>query len=572
LQNEASSARQRWARLTDLFDEWVELPAEQRADRLRELQRSEPELAERLRVMLDADADADPLLREGSAIDVPGAAQALVEQLIPGQEQTDPWPRMQALARRRLQPPERVGPYRLVERLGIGGMGEVWLGERDDGSFDQRVAIKLVAYPGRSLAERFERERQILARLQHRSIARLYDGGQTPEGLPYLVMEYVEGLPITDHVRAHRPSLRTLLNLLIDVCEAVDHAHRLMVVHRDLKPSNVLIDGNGQVKLLDFGIAKLLDEGAPALTLGDDQPMTPLYAAPEQILGEPVSASSDVYALGAILYELITGRLPTLREGLPLTQLAEAVSRETVSPPSRVLTESAHGGWSAGELRGDLDLLILTALHADPSRRYPTAAALGEDLRRWMAGLPLRARPDHWAYRMGKFARRHRLPLAGLGLILLSLATGFSLAVSQARLTRDQLQGLQNQLGAERSARALGIRALLAASSTDGTPDARAERLLVTARLARIELATQPLLLAELQLGLAFALLELDQTESARALLGQIDASLRRVEGAPADSTTRAALWQRLAQAWRSAGNPAAEEEALQQSAELDKN
>jgi serine/threonine-protein kinase len=520
--------------------------------------------------MLEADGDADPLLREGSAIDVPGAAQALVEQLNPGLEQTDPWPRMQALARRRLQPPERVGPYRLVERLGIGGMGEVWLGERDDGSFEQRVAIKLVAYPGRSLAERFERERQILARLQHRSIARLYDGGQTPEGLPYLVMEFVEGLPITDHVRQHGPTLETVLGLLIDVCEAVDHAHRLMVVHRDLKPSNVLIDGNAQVKLLDFGIAKLLDEGAPALTLGEDQPMTPLYAAPEQIRGDPVSAASDVYALGAILYELITGRLPTLREGLPLSQLAEAVSHETVAPPSRVLSGSMSERWSAGELRGDLDLLILTALHADPARRYPTAAAFGEDLRRWLAGLPLRARPDHWSYRSGKFIRRHRLPLLGLVLVLLSLATGFSLALSQARLAQSQLDAQQIELDSERSARTLAMRALLSTTST-GDRATRAESLLASASLATEELAGQPGLLAELQLGLALALLDLDQRDHARDLLGQADRQLRTLADEPSDAVLRAALWQRMAQAWRSVGEPAAAQEALLRSAELSK-
>ncbi len=561
-------ARQQWVRLTSLFDQWVELPADERVAHLDELAQSEPKLAERLRVMLDADSDADPLLRQGSAIDVPGAAQALVEQLNPGLEQTDPWPRMQALARRRLQPPERVGPYRLVERLGIGGMGEVWLGERDDGSFEQRVAIKLVAYPGRSLAERFERERQILARLQHRSIARLYDGGQTPEGLPFLVMEYVEGLPITDYVRQHEPPLATVLALLIDVCEAVDHAHRLMVVHRDLKPSNVLIDGNAQVKLLDFGIAKLLDEGAPALTLGEDQPMTPLYAAPEQIRGEPVSAASDVYALGAILYELITGRLPTLREGLPLSQLAEAVSQETVQPPSRVLTGTATERWSAGELRGDLDLLILTALHADPARRYTTAAALGEDLRRWLAGLPLRARPDHWSYRSGKFIRRHRLPLLGLALILLSLATGFSLALSQARLAQGQLQAQQLELESERSARVVALRALLAATS-NGDPATRTDSLLASARLAADKLVNQPGLLAELQLGLALALLELEQQDHARALLSQADRHLRELSDDPSDLVARAALWQRMAQAWRASGEAAAAQEAMLRSAAL---
>ncbi|MCB1626627.1 MAG: protein kinase [Xanthomonadales bacterium] len=535
-----SDARAQYRRLTELFDAWVELPAAERDSQLRALAVDEPVLAERLRTMLEADDEDDPLLRDGSAIDVPGAAQALVEQLIPGHEQTDPWPRMQALARQRLQPPERIGPYRLVERLGIGGMGEVWLGQRDDGSFEQQVAIKLVAFPGRSLAERFERERQILARLQHPCIARLYDGGQTPEGLPYLVMEYVEGLPITEHVATRGASLRDVLRLLIDVCEAVDHAHRLMVVHRDLKPSNVLVDQHGQVKLLDFGIAKLLDEGAPALTLGEDQPMTPLYAAPEQILGEPVSASSDVYALGAILYELLTGRLPTPREGLPLAQLAQAVSRESVAPPSRTLG-GGHGRWSAGQIRGDLDLLVLTALHADPQRRYPTAAALGEELRRWLDGLPLRARPDHWSYRAGKFVRRHRLPLAVGVLVLLALTVGFSLALQQGGQARHALAELQRELVLERQLR----RDLQTRWLESQTPVQRQAWL--RERLATLDAARSPRLAAELQLRLGQTLVG-DQPEAARSALAAAEALLREGSG-------EVAHWQSLAQTWRVLGD-----------------
>lgn len=427
--------RLQWQLLTEHFDRLIDLPEVEREAELCALAEEDAELSAQVRAMIDADEDDSTILRGGSAISSPGAAQALVEQLVPGQEQTDPWPHLGKDARRRIEPPEQIGPYRLVERLGIGGMGEVWRGERADGAFEQQVAIKLVAYQGRGLAERFELERRILARLQHPGIARLYDGGQTPGGLPYLVMEYVEGLAITEHVAQSAPELEQLLRLMIEICDAVDHAHRQMIVHRDLKPSNVLVDGDGQAKLLDFGIAKLLDDNTPALTLGEGQPMTPLYAAPEQVRGEPVSAASDVYALGVIFYELLTGQLPTEREGVPLTTLAEVVSRETIEPPSRSLT-NASVSWSASALRGDLDLVVVTALHSDPDRRYRSAAALGEDLDRLLRGLPIRARADSWRYRVGKFLRRHRYAAGAIFLALFSLAAGFSAALWQAQMAQ----------------------------------------------------------------------------------------------------------------------------------------
>ena len=558
------SKRQQWQLLTEHFDRLIELPEEQWDGELQALAESDPDLAEQVRAMLKADRDDSTILRGGSAISSPGAAQALVEKLVPGHEQTDPWPHLGGDARRRIEPPERIGPYRLVERLGIGGMGEVWRGERADGGFEQMVAIKLVAFQGRGLAERFDLERRILARLQHPGIACLYDGGQTPTGLPYLVMEYVEGLPITEHVAQSQPELEQLLQLMIEICEAVDHAHRLMVVHRDLKPSNVLVNASGQIKLLDFGIAKLLDEDAPALTLGEGQPMTPLYAAPEQVRGEPVSAVSDVYALGVILYQLLTGAMPTAREGVPLTTLAEVVSSETIEPPSRVVsTLHGHGRWNASALRGDLDLVVVTALHSDPSRRYRSAAALGEDLDRLLRGLPIRARPDNWRYRVSKFLRRHRYAAGGIALALLSLAVGFSAALWQAQRAREAAAQAERALAQSERSKQFLVDLIGTANplvSEHGSKLDVRTLLLDAAERLQTELAEDPAAQAELKIAIGANLQSLGESAQALTLLQSGLAQMRSILGD--ESAAVANAWMQLGRAQQGVGDLASAESA----------
>jgi eukaryotic-like serine/threonine-protein kinase len=341
-------------------------------------------------------------------------------------------------------PPERIGPFRVVRELGRGGMGTVYLAERDDGQFEQRVALKLIRHPSgaQGAVRRFLEERRILALLEHSGIARLVDGGVTADGQPYFAMEYVDGEPIDRFCDAHGLSIDGRLELFGAVCEAVEYAHRHLVVHRDLKPSNILVTADGQVKLLDFGIAKLLDpvraeEDDAALTRTDVLPMTPEYAAPEQVRGEPVSTATDLYALGVVLYTLLTGRRPHTVRGLPPAEVERIVCGVDPPRPSTTFAAGAAGAADAADrararggtpervrrrIRGDLDQIVLTALRKEPERRYPSATALLEDLRRFRAGLPVSARPDSRAYRLRKFVGRHRAGVAAVAVVLLLLA------------------------------------------------------------------------------------------------------------------------------------------------------
>ena len=338
----------RWTEVRSLFEELVELSPSERQSRLAAL--ADRDLSERVRKLLAADSDAGRFL-ETPAVAVAGG---LFDGL-PGVPDEAP-------------PPERIGPYRVLGRLGRGGMGEVLLAERADGLFDQRVAIKLLrrGMASDEILSRFSRERRILARLEHPHIARLLDGGATEDGRPYFVMELVEGEPITDYCRSRSLAVEPRLELLQDCCDAVAAAHRNLVVHRDLKPSNVLVTKSGEVKLLDFGIAKLLgpdDTGeAAAETRTEFRLLTPAYAAPEQILGEPVTTATDVWALGALGYELLTGTLPQKREGRSAAALASgrlggrqgeaepAGGARRRSPPfrSRPPTKGTDAGSSGG--------------------------------------------------------------------------------------------------------------------------------------------------------------------------------------------------------------------------------
>jgi WD40 repeat protein len=335
---------------------------------------------------------------------------------------------------------DRIGPYCLVELLGRGGMGEVWLAEREDGQFHKRVALKLVSHGPTQLEalERFRRERQVLASLEHEGIARLLDGGATLEGIPYYVMEYVDGEPIDVHCRKRGLGVRERVELFLQVCDAVRHAHANLVVHRDLKPSNVLVTPDGRAKLLDFGIAKLLDadEAASLLTLVGQRCMTPRYASPEQVRGEAVGTPSDVYSLGVLLYELLAGASPYGADLTP-TELLEAVcEREPRRPSTRLLARDDGEGRSAAEarsrgrrLRGDLDNIVLAALRKERARRYPSVEALAEDLQRHLDGLPVRARPNTALYLATRFVRRNRWPIAAGAALLLSLVAGLAVSI-----------------------------------------------------------------------------------------------------------------------------------------------
>lgn len=324
------------------------------------------------------------------------------------------------------QPGAEFGPYRLVRQLAVGGMGAVWLAERIDGLVKRPVALKLPrgAWRRLGLAERMAREREILASLDHPHIARLYDAGIAPDGQPYLALEYVDGRPIDQYCRDEQLDVEARLRLFQQVVSAVSHAHARLVVHRDLKPSNILVTSEGQVRLLDFGIAKLLEQSADrdsALTEVVGRALTPDYASPEQISGVPIGTASDVYSLGVVLYELLTGARPyRLKRDSPAA-LEEAILEAEPPRPSHVVDGALRKA-----LGGDLDWIIARAMQKEPDQRYPSADAFGADIERHLRQQPVEAAAPSAAYLLGKFARRHRVGLAISAVVMLALLGGIA--------------------------------------------------------------------------------------------------------------------------------------------------
>ncbi|MBC7620192.1 MAG: serine/threonine protein kinase [Candidatus Saccharibacteria bacterium] len=348
-----------------------------------------------------------------------------------------------------------INGYRLVRLIGRGGMGVVWLAERTDGLVGRQVALKLpvVAMPHRMLLQRFARERNILAALAHPHIARLYDAGVSESGQPYLVMEYVQGQPITDYCNERKLSLTERLRLFDQVLAAMQHAHANLVVHRDIKPANILVSEAGEVRLLDFGIAKLLgtDDTTPPelrteLTRQSGSPLTLDYASPEQIRLEPVGTASDIYSLGVLLYELASGERPYRLRGASAAQVEAAVLNEARKAPSLSVSDDAasHFGSKrnvlAKQLRGDLDTVILKALKPLAAERYASADAFAADLQRWRDGEPVRARPASRWYRTVRFVSRNKLAVGLSGMVALSFVVGSGVALWQAQVARTQTQ------------------------------------------------------------------------------------------------------------------------------------
>ena len=354
-----------------------------------------------------------------------------------------------------------VGPYRLLSEIGRGGMGSVWLAEHRGGLIERKVAVKL-PHPGlatRAFGERLQRERDILASLTHRHIARLYDAGVTADGQPYIALEYVEGKTIVEACDAQRRTVYERIELFLQVLGAVQYAHAHLVIHRDLKPSNVLVDDEGQVRLLDFGVAKLLVDGlgeATELTLDGGAALTPDFASPEQIMGRPLGTASDVYSLGVLLYQLLTGVRPyhlprQSRESMAQSILAVDVPRPSVAAtkyPQAAAARGASPAQLARTLRGDLDTIILKALKPVPEDRYETAAAFHADLQRFLRGEPVLARPDGAAYRLRKFVARNRLAVAG-GVIgvaaITAAAVGYAIEARVAVAERDYARAVADR-------------------------------------------------------------------------------------------------------------------------------
>jgi tetratricopeptide (TPR) repeat protein len=411
---------QRWRKVEDVFHQALECPPGSRETWLDAVCAGDAALrAEVISLLASDNADAGEFV--GSQV-----KQAVVE--------------LQSDVSEAAAPPmggRLIGPYRLVRELGRGGMGAVYLAKRDDQQYESEVAIKLVQ-PGLDtdfILRRFRRERQILARLQHPNIARLFDGGTADDGAPYFVMEYVEGSWITKYADARKLTIEGRLRLFLPVCAAVEHAHRNFIVHRDLKPGNILIDASGAAKLLDFGVSKVLraEGDDPAETQGIGM-MTPHYASPEQILGDPVTIASDVYSLGAVLYELLSGAKPHRIDQCTPLALERAICLDETAAPS----SAAQDRNFARRLRGDLDNIILRAMQKEPARRYASVEELAGDIRRYLELRPVLARPDSLGYRGRKFVRRNRLTVALAGLVAASLIGGAAVALREARIARER--------------------------------------------------------------------------------------------------------------------------------------
>jgi len=421
---------ERWRRLSPLLDDLLDLDPAQRPARLDALRAEDATLADELASLVaDAGHAAQARFLAGTAAPPPPDDAAAAATLA-GQ---------------------RLGAYVLDSPIGQGGTGTVWRARRADGRFDGAVAFKLLhpSLVGRTGALRFEREGKVLARLTHPNIAHLLDAGITPGGQPYLVLELVEGERIDCHCDNAHLDVGARLALFRVVLEAVAHAHRHLVIHRDIKPGNILVDGEGRVKLLDFGIAKLLQtDGADAdeLTRDGHRALTPGYAAPEQLRGDEVSTATDVYALGVLLYQLLTGRHPTATAQASPAQALRA-TLEVDPPPLSVAAAGSHDGRADAiaqargssparlrrQLGGDLENIVAKALRKQPAERYPTVDAFADDLRRWAAGEPVAARPDSLAYRARRFAGRHRGAVGAAALTVLAILGGLAGTVTQAR-------------------------------------------------------------------------------------------------------------------------------------------
>jgi eukaryotic-like serine/threonine-protein kinase len=429
-----------------------------------------------------------------------------------------------------------LGPYRLLREVGSGGMGTVYEARRADDQFEQRVAVKLLrrCVGDDALVRRFGRERRILAALDHPGICRLLDAGVTTDGRPYLVMEYIEGLPITTYCDDHELDTRQRLDLFRAVCAAVSHAHRHLVVHRDLKPGNILVTSDGMVKLLDFGIARLLPDhtsGGAALdaTATAVRSFTPAYASPEQLRGDPVSTATDVYSLGVVLYELLTGLHPYSVESRDPLELVRLHDTEPVRP-SYAVTERAGPAAADGRslrlrrmLAGELDNIVLMAMRREPARRYASVEQLSEDLFRYAAGRPVLAQRDTVGYRVRKFVWRNRVGVAAAALVFLTLIGGMTATASQARRANEERDRARLETAKAERISAFMTGLLRAADPWMDGRDVRVVDLLEgAAERSRAELAGESDVLAEALSAIGLSYAGLGFYDEAESLLEQV--------------------------------------------------
>ena len=502
-------SRREWKQIWSIFEQTAELPAEERA------------------AFLTLHCGEDHIARQ--------TVEELLAADVANSPFDEPLLRLAPLGEPADTRPQRIGPYRTVRELGQGGMSTVYLAVRDDDAFARLVVIKVVrrGMESEQMLSRLRSERRILASLEHPHIARLYDGGTTPDGMPYFVLEHIDGVAIDAYCDDNRLTIDERLVLFLDICEAVRYAHQNLVVHRDIKPSNILVAADGKPKLLDFGIAKLLH---PALVASDLDPtatwhriMTPSYASPEQVKGLPITTASDVYSLGVLLYKLLTGRVPHALNDRSVEEIERVLSEDepvrpsaavTAAQEARAATETtaasweiaAHRGSRPGELSrrlaGDLDAIVLKALRTTPRERYGSAEAFAADIEHHRAGLPVDARRGTWRYRSGKFLRRHRAATAVAAVVtLLVVVFGLALARQATRIAgeravavlerdrKDQVMALLLEIfdaadpyvlpGRSLSARDALVRGKdLISHRLEGQPAVRAQLLFATGSLA----------------------------------------------------------------------------------------
>jgi serine/threonine protein kinase len=574
---------ERWAQIRQIFDGALERPQQDRAAYLRVRCARDEELRREVESLLSN--------YEGSEEFLNTPAVDLSRALATFEEHSSELPVI-----------PRVGPYQLERRIGRGGMGTVWLATRFDHEYEKKVAVKMVkqGMDSHEILRRFRMERQVLAGLDHSNIARLIDGGSTPDGLPYLVMEYVEGTPIDQYCESRQSTISERLKLFRDVCAAVQYAHQNLVVHRDIKTGNILVTTDGVPKLLDFGIAKLIRSEFSTLSAAETRPelrpMTLDYASPEQVRGEPITTATDVYSLGVLLYKLLTGKFPYGSDLKSRVALQQAIcEREPLRPSTVVLTDAKSAIPQATQkievalqqqqqetrdkarrrlkhkLAGDLDMIILKALRKEPQRRYISVEQFSEDVRRYLEGRPVIARSDTFGYRTAKFLRRNAGGVAAGAIIVLLLVGATVLSVINARSGRRLLEDAQRREltlapALVRSARLLGDQYY----STDPAAAATQYRQAISA--AREFIQSHPEQLGgsnDVRGDLALARLRLGDLSPPDAIALYTDALAQfeaAAQAAPGDSDRQRDLImaaRRLGLAQFSAGNPVAAEMSL---------
>jgi serine/threonine-protein kinase len=552
--------KKRWKKTETEFDALFDLSENEKKKRLETLREENPELYEDLRHLLELAENSQNFLEEGRDKYLNSFFKDMAAESV--QESEEDFV------------PRKVGRYKLLNPIGRGGMGNVYLAERADGLFERKTAIKFVRTElnNREVKKRFNREKKIQASLDHPSIARLYDASSDEHGVPFLVMEYVDGQPITSYSDENDLSIRQRVELFISVCQAVQHAHQNLIIHRDLKPSNILVNPKGECKLLDFGIAKLLDKDGdlPELTQTGQQYFSMKYAAPEQIQNRQVNTLTDIYSLGVLLYEILTGSLPyNITEQTTYGEFERIICEDPISKPS-TLVRNAKDLYK--QIQGDLDNIILKALEKSPERRYRSAEALADDLKRYLDNLPVSARPVGIIYRSRKFIQRNKKISSFAAVLLITVLSGLYYHTTEISKERDiaKIQRDLAELEASKTARVsefvVGLFEQSDPYSSSGK-ELTVGNLLAQGRERIVTLDEAPLVQAEMYMVLARVYRSLAEHETAHKLSGQALTLLQK-QASP-DSISLASAWTMRAYTLSSLGRYGEAEDAHRQALEL---